>query len=128
MTLWNSFDILGSGQSTEIQVLRQKGLAVGSVVVARSKETLKSEIAVYVFSSTCPRWQPILWSYTQLWAARCGCWELNSGSLVEPQVILTAKPYLSRLLGFKWSLSLLVFVTKSWRQPFASLEYCSCVL
>lgn len=80
MTLWNSFDILGSGQSTEIQVLRQKGLAVGSVVVARSKETLKSEIAVYVFSSTCPRWQPILWSYTQLWDAHCGLPAVGAGN------------------------------------------------
>ena len=34
----------------------------------------------------------------------CGCWELNSGSLEEQSVLLTAEPSLQPQKSFFWSL------------------------
>lgn len=49
MTLLNLFDVLGSGRSVEVQILKK---TEGTVVVTSSKETLISEISVCVCSHT----------------------------------------------------------------------------
>lgn len=49
MTLLNLFDILGSGKSVEVQILKK---TEGTAVLTSSKETPISEISVCVCSHT----------------------------------------------------------------------------
>lgn len=48
------------------------------------------------------RRRSVSWSWGSRWmrAARCGCWELSSWPLQEPQALLTTEPFLRCLMVF----------------------------
>lgn len=56
-------------------------------------------LCVYVHMSAGSHWRqqsqvPWSWSWKWFWATRCGCWELNLGTLKEQYTLLNDEPSL----------------------------------